>query len=202
MMRACRTNSSVRNLLPMVVMAAAWLGCGDIELEADDPGLGINGIVKSHCEYEGKKYAPGDSFPAPDGCNTCGCNPDGTVACTAMFCEADAGTNGGTCSWNGTVYQPGDSVPSPDGCNTCGCNPDGSITCTAMYCDTDAGVGGGACTAAFCDADAGSGGSSATCTWNGVVYKAGDSIPAGDGCNTCGCNPDGTVACTAMACSP
>jgi hypothetical protein len=39
------------------------------------------------------------------------------------------------------------------------------------------------------------------CSLNGASYKAGDeAIPAGDGCNTCSCNADGTVTCTRKAC--
>lgn len=46
-----------------------------------------SGIIPSPtCQYEGKSYKSGESFPATDGCNSCGCN-DGQVACTLMACE-------------------------------------------------------------------------------------------------------------------
>lgn len=45
--------------------------------------------VEIVCEYDGVNYAPGDSFPATDGCNTCTCMEDGTVACTEMACLPD-----------------------------------------------------------------------------------------------------------------
>jgi hypothetical protein len=50
---------------------------------------------------------------------------------------------------------------------------------------------------------AGAGGGSGNgsgCEYNGVVYAAGDSFPAEDGCNTCSCD-DGTLGCTEIACN-
>jgi hypothetical protein len=38
------------------------------------------------CEYEGQVYPDGSSFPAADGCNTCGCT-NGMVQCTAIWCD-------------------------------------------------------------------------------------------------------------------
>ena len=44
------------------------------------------------CNYAGKHYAYGDSFPDQDGCNHCGCSKSG-VACTLLACiTPDAGT--------------------------------------------------------------------------------------------------------------
>jgi hypothetical protein len=41
------------------------------------------------CQVEGKTYQPGASFPAPDGCNTCSCGPNGgTPTCTRVACLA------------------------------------------------------------------------------------------------------------------
>jgi hypothetical protein len=37
------------------------------------------------CEVDGTTYADGDTFEAPDGCNTCTCD-DGAAACTEMAC--------------------------------------------------------------------------------------------------------------------
>ncbi len=39
-----------------------------------------------------------------------------------------------------------------------------------------------------------------TCEYNGIIYKQGESFTAIDGCNSCGCDLNGQVACTAMAC--
>ena len=41
-----------------------------------------------------------------------------------------------------------------------------------------------------------------TCEWGDKTYKEGDSFPAGDGCNICGCGEDGQVSCTAIECQP
>ncbi|MBI4008661.1 hypothetical protein HY357_00335 [Candidatus Roizmanbacteria bacterium] len=38
------------------------------------------------------------------------------------------------------------------------------------------------------------------CTYKNKTYKEGESFPAGDGCNTCGCN-DGEINCTLIACN-
>ncbi len=42
----------------------------------------------------------------------------------------------------------------------------------------------------------------ATCNVDGTAYQAGESFPAGDGCNTCTCTKSGAVACTKIACPP
>lgn len=79
------------------------------------------------CEYGGKTYQPGDSFPADDGCNTCSCSPSGGVGCTLMYCS-------GGCDYQGEHYEPGESFTASDGCNTCTCEAGGSISCTEMGC--------------------------------------------------------------------
>jgi hypothetical protein len=38
------------------------------------------------CDYDGKTYAVGESFPSSDGCNSCSCTEDGTVVCTLRLC--------------------------------------------------------------------------------------------------------------------
>ncbi|XP_062616885.1 uncharacterized protein LOC134278600 [Saccostrea cucullata] len=39
------------------------------------------------CFYNGRYYAIGQSFPAGDGYNTCGCNESGQVFCTLIACS-------------------------------------------------------------------------------------------------------------------
>lgn len=39
-----------------------------------------------------------------------------------------------------------------------------------------------------------------SCSYNGVEYKPGDSVPSLDKCNSCSCTDTGDIACTAMAC--
>lgn len=48
-------------------------------------------------------------------------------------------------------------------------------------------------------ASGGTGGASG-CSYGGKQYPPGESFPAGDGCNTCWCEPGGGVACTLMDC--
>merc|ERR1719409_2441969 len=91
------------------------------------------------CEGEnGEMFCPGDSFTAPDGCNTCTCTggPEGIAACTAMACPDEPTTLPEcTCEGeNGEMFCPGDSYTAPDGCNTCTCNDDGVGSCTKMAC--------------------------------------------------------------------
>ena len=44
------------------------------------------GGCQRYCEVVGKGHPVGGSFLAPDGCNTCSCGADGTVACTEKAC--------------------------------------------------------------------------------------------------------------------
>ena len=43
------------------------------------------------CAYDGVRYEVGDSFPATDGCNTCSCQSDGSIACTEIACAVNNG---------------------------------------------------------------------------------------------------------------
>jgi len=99
----------------ILAMALAATGCMDAN--------------KTTCTYDGVKHDVGDSFPSLDGCNTCSCNGDGQVACTAKACVV-------TCTYDGQVHQVGDTFPSTDGCNTCTCGDAGAIACTEMACVT------------------------------------------------------------------
>lgn len=40
------------------------------------------------CDYNGQRFAAGQSFPSADGCNTCTC-ASGGVACTERACNDD-----------------------------------------------------------------------------------------------------------------
>jgi hypothetical protein len=39
-----------------------------------------------------------------------------------------------------------------------------------------------------------------TCSHNGQIYQAGESVSSIDGCNSCSCDESGQIACTEMAC--
>ena len=43
-------------------------------------------------------------------------------------------------------------------------------------------------------------GSSTPCTYEGKTYKAGETFPSSDGCNTCSCNASGETSCTLRDC--
>lgn len=84
------------------------------------------------CQYYGKWYSVGESFPATDGCNSCLCADVGQLSCTAMVCG---------CMWDGTLHPVGESYPAGDGCNNCVCQPDGTSACTLIACLTCAYAG-------------------------------------------------------------
>lgn len=167
------------------------------------------------CEYDGKTYAVGDSFPAGDGCNSCACTEDGEAACTLIGCGPN---EPGTCEYDGKTYRVGDSFPSSDGCNDCSCDGDDQVGCTERACAPrceyngvtyvfgDTFMSSDGCNKCQCldtgevacdDADCSGG-----CEYNGQFYAVGDSFPSDDGCNTCSCGMDGLVACTLRACVP
>lgn len=83
------------------------------------------------CTYAGKQYAPGDSFPATDGCNTCTCTDDGHIACTEIYCQCDPEkewwrdykfTDPDTCAVVKYQCQP-KTLPFSNDCG-CGCQQD------------------------------------------------------------------------------
>lgn len=79
------------------------------------------------CEYGGSTRQAGESFPALDGCNTCTCFEDSTVACTELACAEG-------CEYAGQLYGTGESFPAGDGCNTCTCEVGGFVSCTLAVC--------------------------------------------------------------------
>jgi hypothetical protein len=167
-------------------------------------------FVGPECKLGDTTFAPGETVPAPDGCNTCTCQDDGTAICTRLACVT-------SCEYMGQSFAIGDTFPAGDGCNTCECTSDGNVACTHMACVAtctwngqtypvgasfpagdgcntcecmpDGNVG---CTAVWC----GDG-----CVYAGTSYQVGESFPALDGCNTCTCEPGGVVGCTKIACA-
>lgn len=99
------------------------------------------------------------------------------------------------CEYMGQTYTSGEVFPADDGCNTCICNAEetlwpGQVLCTARGCGA---------------VDAG-GPAPITCVYMGRIYQDKQIFPAGDGCNTCMCNPEeaswpGQVLCTAIGCN-
>jgi hypothetical protein len=130
------------------------------------------------CTVGDQRFDVGESFPAPDGCNTCQCTDEG-VSCTLIGCVGGGGAGGkggaASCEHGGRRYATGDSFPAADGCNTCTCFEDGSVVCTRLACGQ-------------------------SCLYEGASYPVGESFPAGDGCNTCSCEAGGVVGCTFVLC--
>jgi hypothetical protein len=62
-------------------------GCNTCWCEAD--GTISSTLVECHdrCEYAGKSYRLGETFPAEDGCNQCACEEFGQVSCTEALCS-------------------------------------------------------------------------------------------------------------------
>ena len=46
-------------------------------------------VLIPSCTVNGRKYSVGETYNAPDGCNTCACVRDGEIACTVMACPRD-----------------------------------------------------------------------------------------------------------------
>ncbi|AKT37494.1 hypothetical protein [Chondromyces crocatus] len=154
--------SSLRSSLLAMALAAPITLTGCIILGNDSGGT---------CTYEGTTYEVGDSFPASDGCNGCGCSEGGHVFCTLKACGPV------TCDDNGVIGD--EAAPGPEGTNNCEpvcyCTAEGERVCTAPDCEE-------------------------VCEYEGQTYPDGASFPSADGCNTCTCTADGSVACTEMAC--
>lgn len=153
-----------------------------------DETMGGSGEPGDDCE-------PGDVTPAADGCNTCTCLDDGTLACTEIGCEPGC--------------EPGEEVPAGDGCNTCGCLEDGTIGgCTRLACEPECEPGttvpaDDGCNTCECNGDGTIGGCTAIGCEPDPQCEPGTAVPADDGCNTCECNDDGTIGgCTEIACEP
>ena len=64
-----------------LVIVGLAMGCGSV-LNSPDGGGG--------CVVDQSVFAPGTSFRAADGCNTCTCTASGQVACTEAACPPDA----------------------------------------------------------------------------------------------------------------
>ena len=77
------------------------------------------------CTKDGKIYANGETFDAPDGCNTCTCTA-GTITCTEKTCPV-------TCDYSGVTYQLNETFKAIDGCTDCKCTETG-VACDNLSC--------------------------------------------------------------------
>jgi hypothetical protein len=102
------------------------------------------------CDYDGKHFKVGESFPSSDGCNTCSCTERGLVACTERACVAACGGLTGLRCRDGEYcsYQPEDLCGAADATGICAARPE---FCTAIYdpvCGCDGKTYSSACVAA------------------------------------------------------
>ena len=207
-----------------VLLTPLWLGASDCEVavvdgsdgDDKDPDAGPggdgdtgDGDTGASCMYEGTLHKAGESFPDRDGCNTCSCGEDGSVACTERACAPG-------CEFNSEMHFAGERWTV--GCNTCECTADGKVACTDQACGGMGCTFGGkhyevgdtfpndcnvcacgedglvSCTAQACPEPG-------TCTLGSTAFKEGDGVICPDGCNQCGCH-DGGWSSTDAACSP
>lgn len=178
--------------------ALAGIACGGTA-ESKDPSSSSTSVKPGNeCPTLDK------SEPAADGCNTCTCTENGW-ACTEKACA--------------TSCSDGQTKTADDGCNTCSCY-DGGWACTQKACiepscpaprDLD-----GLCAAVMAYARSPETGAcceygspcAAPESWEIFYTEAecsqscteGETVPAPDGCNTCTCLADGSLACTKKAC--
>jgi hypothetical protein len=163
--------------------------CADAGPEVTPPAL--DGPVQ--CNYMGTLYDDGAEFPAADGCNSCKCNPGGSTpgqwGCSLKGCSqsdvpeatSDAGGHPTFCQGTGGQASHGSILPQGDSC--CACSAPGTsapqLQCTPKV-------------------------TTVKCNYNGTLHDDGAVFPAGDGCNTCKCNPSGcspgAVGCSAIGC--
>jgi hypothetical protein len=152
---------------------------------------------------------PGASQPAPDGCNTCICQADGSWACTEKGCVSECSGKEPPCQAPppGCEYVGGGCVNSQW---TCGdvvcqteCKADPDCPAIKMACH-DCPSGGVSCPSSNCVNGA------CDIVWSAcggiapglACTDPGTTAPADDGCNTCACGKDLKWSCTKKACPP
>lgn len=208
-------NTSIFSTLVAAGFAVSMLGACDLDLK--DIGDETDGMADDGNDDDSGPCVEGETMPAPDGCNTCVCDADGSWACTEIGCVDDGMDSGEEC-------EPGDMMPADDGCNTCTCGDDGIWACTLLGCVDDQQLcedtGGTwdetscghyqcgmppACAAVIPGCDCGEGSNfveGSGCIGDDTCgsCEPGDTMPADDGCNTCTCDDSGFWACTEIAC--
>jgi len=143
-------------------------------------------------------FCPGESYTAPDGCNTCTCTggPDGIAACTEMACPDGVPASSGTASEEPDEMAEGDTEAEPAAENITVAADDVPTTLP----ETDAAEN---ITMAADDVPTTLPETDAACVVNGIEYAVGEKYVAADGCNSCTCSGDEDLAiCTLMACPP
>ena len=195
--------SSVAPGLGAFIMVGA-LACG---------GSGIKTTQKpdgqvTACFYGGKTYNPGDQFS--ENCYTCSCGSDGRVMCPTLLCLGDAGSvppnpDAALPDAQADLAVPLDSAkdvkPTMDVADAMAdLRPDLPAASDSAK---DALLAPDTVKDSQLVVDAGDVGGDArqSCIWGGNTLAVGQSVPMGDGCNTCECMATG-MACTGLFCGP
>ena len=202
-------------------------GTGNAGASAGNAGTGTaggssGGTSSGSCDYLGKSYPAGSTFPASDGCNACSCQTSGAVYCTARACANDCSAVGA--EYAGVLERAKACDPSQTGQCTavaldnlpCGCttpvnaeNSEALAQLTSMRMQADASCSAvcppcapprpGTCTAAGSCEEAPLR-PSASCKVGGIVYPSGTTgIQDPTSCNKCSCE-DGQLSCTEIGC--
>lgn len=81
------TGNKTRTLIILIVifLLGIFFGYNMKSIQSGDNPINLNPFPKS-CQYNGRIYKSGESFPAEDGCNSCSCN-NGNIGCTLMACN-------------------------------------------------------------------------------------------------------------------
>jgi hypothetical protein len=103
------------------------------------------------CDFDGKRYATGDTFKAD--CNTCRCDKYDDkylVACTELACgvkdekaeaeKVDKDSKADECSYADAKHAIGATFKAKNGCDQCRCEKVGdkaAVLCTKLACDAE-----------------------------------------------------------------
>ncbi|CAH1789616.1 unnamed protein product, partial [Owenia fusiformis] len=139
------------------------------------------------CEYNGREYQPGQTFPPEDGCGQCECveaRGQVRVACTDNNCAPRQ------CAFRSRLYRLGQEFEIEEGCIKCQClmsdENQPTVTCGKNRCAIS------------------TTNKPKFCRYNYRNFEVGDRFPAEDGCNECTCEGNEhhgpSVHCTEMAC--
>ena len=156
------------------------------------------------CTYEGGQHAPGSSYPAADGCNTCTCQSDGRSVCTDAACPARKACNGQANDCPSGFFCKLALGASCDARGECMPKPTPSEPCATgggLVCGCDGETYESACAAAEAGTSVLHPSFCGGCDYAGMTHAGGTTFDSDDGCNTCTCDgATGEVTCGADTC--